>query len=216
MDPVCQEPWVTRIYALLSVKRYRTSLPAKIHMETVMFQLFKRALFAFTVYAYLEACQEMSCPNMVGCSVKRMVTVQSFAWSSCSVFAVFVLYKPPERLTLIDLTRNLSIWLLSITTTFVLNSWNEFFKFRACALGYEWINVFPNAYAQSEKLVLVLWRSVLVAKMLYFSFLSVPFLSLSNLLWRLPNASRHIGGNRNLCFCISIYKRWKIFAMKIC
>lgn len=73
MDPVCQEPWVTRIYALLSVKRYRTSLPAKIHIETVMFQLFKRALFAFTVYAYLEACQEMSCPNMVGCSVKRMV-----------------------------------------------------------------------------------------------------------------------------------------------
>lgn len=143
-------------------------------------------------------------------------TVQSFAWSSCSVFAVIVLYKPPERQTLMDLTRNLSIWLLSITTTFVLNSWNEFFKFRACALGYEWINVFPNAYAQSEKLVLVLWRSVLVAKMLYFSFLSVPFLSLSNLLWRLPNASRHIGGNRNLCFCISIYKRWKIFAMKIC
>lgn len=73
VDPVCQEPWVTRIYALLSVKRYRASLSAKIHIETVVFQLFKRALFAFTVYANLEACQEMSWPNMVGCSVKRMV-----------------------------------------------------------------------------------------------------------------------------------------------
>lgn len=73
VDPVCQEPGVTRIYALLSVKRYRASLSAKILIETVMFQLFKRVLFAFTVYANLEACQEMSCPNMAGCSVKRMV-----------------------------------------------------------------------------------------------------------------------------------------------
>lgn len=147
-----------------------------------MFQLFKRALFAFTVYANLEACQEMSWPNMVGCSVKRMVNCTIVRLIELFCLCSYCALQTPERLTLIDLTRNLSIWLLSITTTFVLNSWNEFFKVRACALGYEWINVFPNAYAQSEKLVLVLWRSVLVAKMLYFSFLSVPFLSLSNLL----------------------------------
>lgn len=30
-----------------------------VHIETVIFQLFKRILSSFTVYAYLEACQEI-------------------------------------------------------------------------------------------------------------------------------------------------------------
>lgn len=69
----------------------------------------------------------MSCPNIVGHSVACMVNCAIvFLTKLFSLFAVIVLYKPPERLTLIDLTRNLSIWLLSITTTFVLNRWNEF------------------------------------------------------------------------------------------
>lgn len=107
---------------------------------------------------------------MVNCAIVRLT-------EGFSLFAVIVLYKPPERLTMIDLRRNLSSLAFCQSQQPLCRTVGTRFKFRACSLGYKSTFFFSQmARAQSENLVLVLWRSVLMAKMSQFSFLSVPFL----------------------------------------
>ena len=67
---------------------------------------------------------------MVNCAIVRLT-------EGFSLFAVIVLYKPPERLTMIDLRRNLSSLAFCQSQQPLCRTVGTRFKFRACSLGYE-------------------------------------------------------------------------------